>query len=330
MIFHHYIIGSDKMQSLHFTIPYVMVSNGDEIMKNKIRGSFALLFATLLWGTAFVAQSQGMEHIGPFTFQAIRCLMAPVALFPIIALMEHREISSFLTKWKNRKLWKSGILCGIALFFATNLQQMGMVYTDAGKAGFITAMYIVLVPVFSIFLGRKPGLRLIISILLAVVGMYLLCGSTVTSINIGDFLILLCAIAFAIHILLVDSICQDVDGLRLNSIQALVVGLLSAVFMLFTETPKLEAIQNCTLSLLHAGVLSMGVAYSLQIIGQKHVESATASLIMSMESVVAVIAGWLILGERLTMTEGMGCLLIFLAVILSQLPKPRSKRENCC
>lgn len=299
-------------------------------MKNKIKGSLTLLFATLLWGTAFVAQSQGMDHIGPFTFQAIRCLMAPVALFPLIALLERKEIRSFLPKWKDPKLWKNGLFCGIALFFATNLQQMGMVYTDAGKAGFITAMYIILVPVFSIFLGKKPSIRLVISILLAVLGMYLLCGTSVTTINIGDVLLLLGAVAFAIHILLVDRICHDVDGLRLNSVQALVVGVLSAIIMLLTENPQLENIQNCTLSLLHAGVLSMGVAYSLQIIGQKHVESATASLIMSMESVVAVIAGWLILNEKLTLPEGMGCVLIFLAVVLSQLPDRIQKTENIC
>lgn len=299
-------------------------------MRNKIKGSLTLLFATLLWGTAFVAQSQGMDHIGPFTFQAIRCLMAPVALFPIIALLERKNICSFFPKWKDPKLWKNGILCGIALFFATNLQQVGIVYTDAGKAGFITAMYIILVPVFSIFLGKKPTFRLVISIVLAVIGMYLLCGTTVTSINIGDVFILLCAAAFAVHILLVDKICNDVDGLRLNSVQALVVGVLSAVIMLFTEEPKLENIQNCTFSLIHAGVFSMGIAYSMQIIGQKHVESTTASLIMSMESVVAVIAGWLILGEKLTPPEAMGCVLIFLGVILSQLPMRRSKTENSC
>lgn len=299
-------------------------------MKNKIKGSLTLLLATLLWGTTFVAQSQGMDHIGPFTFQAIRCLIAPIALFPIIALLERKNIQDFLPKWKDAKLWKNGFLCGFALFCATNLQQMGMVYTDAGKAGFITAMYIILVPLFSIFLGKRPGLRLVISILVATLGMYLLCGADVTTVNKGDVLLLLCAVAFAVHILLVERICQDVDGLRLNSVQALVVGVLSAIIMLFTETPKLENILNCTYSLLHAGVLSMGVAYSMQIIGQKHVESATASLIMSMESVVAVIAGWLILNETLTLPEGIGCLLILLAVILSQLPERARRKENIC
>lgn len=299
-------------------------------MKQKLKGSLALLFATLLWGTAFVAQSQGMEHIGPFTFQAIRCLMAPIALFPLIALLERKNLKEFFPKWADAKLWKRGILCGIALFFATNLQQLGIVSTDAGKAGFITAMYIILVPIFSIFLGKKPGLRLIVSILLAVVGMYLLCDTNVTSINKGDILLFGGAVAFAIHILLVDKTCKDVDGLRLNSVQALVVGVLSFVIMLLTETPKLENIQSCAYSLLHAGVLSMGVAYSLQIVGQKHVESAAASLIMSMESVVAVIAGWLILNERLTILEGMGCLLILTAVILSQLPSPRKPAEKSC
>ena len=299
-------------------------------MNNKLKGSLALLFATLIWGTAFVAQSQGMDYIGPFTFQAIRCLMAPVALFPLIALLERKTIQHFLPRWKNIKLWKSGFLCGIALFFATTLQQMGMVYTDAGKAGFITAMYIILVPLFGIFLGKKLSGRLVISILMAVFGLYLLCGINVTSVNLGDVLIFLGAIAFAVHILLVEKTCQGVDGLRLNSVQALVVGVLSSIIMLLTETPKLDNILSCTIPLLHTGILSMGIAYSLQIIGQKHVESSAASLIMSMESVVAVIAGWLILNERMTLPEGMGCLLIFLAVILSQLPQRSAKKENIC
>lgn len=299
-------------------------------MKLKLKGSLALLLATTLWGTAFVAQSQGMEHIGPFTFQAIRCLMAPVALAPLIALLEFRELKSYFSKWNQPRLWKSGLLCGLALFAATSLQQMGIVYTDAGKAGFITAMYIVLVPVFGIFLGRKPGIRLLFSILIAVAGMYLLCGVGVTSMNVGDLLILGGAVAFAVHILLVDKLCRDVDGLRLNCVQALVVGILSAVCMALTESPNLGSILSCKWSLLHAGVLSMGVAYSLQIIGQKHVEPAGASLIMSMESVVAVIAGWLILNQQLNVYEGMGCVLIFFAVILSQLPSHRKKGQNSC
>jgi drug/metabolite transporter (DMT)-like permease len=290
------------------------------IMKEKLKGSLLLAFATVIWGSAFVAQSAGMDLIGPFTFQTVRCLLAVIALIPVIYLLDGKERKDFIRKWSDKKLWRTGILCGVALFFAQSLQQVGLVYTDAGKAGFITAMYIVIVPILGIFFKRKPTVAAVVSIFIAVVGLYLLSCVGVTQINIGDVLMLLCAVAFAVQITVVDRLAGNLDSIRLNCIQAIVVTVLSAAFMLFTEKPQIQPIVNCWLPLFYAGILSMGVAYSLQLIGQKSLEPTTASLIMSLESVFAVITAWLILHERLTPWETAGCILVFSAVILSQIP----------
>lgn len=290
------------------------------LVKNKLRGSILLLLATVIWGSAFVAQSAGMDLIGPFTFQTIRCFLAVIVLIPVIMIFDGRERTDFFRKWKDKKLWKTGILCGLALFFATSLQQIALIYTDAGKAGFITAMYIVIVPVLGLFYKKKPSPAAVISILIAVVGLYLLSCVGVTRINVGDLLLTACAAAFAVQITFIDRYAGQMDSLRLNCIQSLVVTVLSAVCMIFSETIQLEAILDCWLPLCYAGILSMGVAYSLQIMGQKLLEPTAASLIMSLESVFAVISGWLIPDERLSFWETIGCILVFSAVILSQLP----------
>ena len=295
-------------------------------MKDKLKGSLLLVLATVIWGSAFVAQSAGMDLIGPFTFQTVRCFLAVVALIPVIYLLDGKERKHFIRKWSDKKLWHTGALCGIALFVAQSLQQVGLVYTDAGKAGFITAMYIVIVPILGIFLKRKPSIAAVISIFIAVAGLYLLSCVGVTQINIGDVLMLLCAVAFAVQITIVDRFAGDLDSIRLNCIQALVVTVLSAVFMFLTEKPQIQPIVNCWLPLCYAGVLSMGAAYSLQIVGQKSLEPTTASLIMSLESVFAVITAWLILHERLTPWETAGCILVFSAVILSQIPFKRKTK----
>ena len=291
-------------------------------MKKQFRGSICLLAATVIWGSAFIAQSVGMDHIGPFTFQAIRCGLAVVFLLPVIFLFDKTkpEKSSYFCKWKDPKLWKAGLVCGIALFVASGLQQVGLVYTTAGKAGFITAMYIVLVPILGVVFHKKPPVMAWVSVGLAVAGLYLLSCVGVTEINKGDFLLLICAFAFAVQITLVDQLAGDLDSLRLNCIQSLVCAMLSAVLMFAAETPCMANILSCWLPLGYAGVLSMGVAYSLQIIGQKHLEHTVASLIMSLESVFAELCGWLLLHETMTTWELSGCLLVFLAVVLSQIP----------
>lgn len=290
-------------------------------MKKQLQGTLALLGATVIWGSAFIAQSVGMDLIGPFTFQSIRCTLAVLFLFPLCLLWECRKgIRYSMERWKNPKLWKAGIICGCALFIAASLQQFGLVYTDAGKAGFITAMYIVLVPILGLFLHRKPSRTAVFSVFLAVVGLYLLSCMGVTQINIGDIFLIGCALAFAVQILLIDNCAQALDGLRLNCVQALVVAVLSIPCMFLTETIQMENIMACWLPLAFAGILSMGVAYTLQIVGQKQLEPTTASLIMSLESVFAALGGWLILNERMTTWEFSGCALVFIAVIISQIP----------
>lgn len=288
-------------------------------MKKKLYGSMCLMVGTFIWGSAFIAQSVGMDYIGPFTFQAIRCGLAVIFLLPVIFLFD-RDKKSYWKTWKNPRLWKTGLVCGVALFIASGLQQVGLVYTTAGKAGFITAMYIVFVPILGIVFRKRPPFTAWISVALAVVGLYLLSCVGAARINQGDLLLMICAIAFAVQITLIDRLAGTLDGLRLNCIQSLVCSLLSALVMFFTETPDMGNIISCWLPLAYAGILSMGVAYSLQIIGQRHVEPTPASLIMSLESVFAAVFGWLLLHETMTPVELIGCALVFAAVILSQIP----------
>ena len=265
----------------------------------------------------------GADYIGPFTFQAVRCGLAVLFLIPVIFLFDlgSRDCRSFIARWKSKKLWKTGILCGCALFIAANLQQIGLQYTDAGKAGFITAMYVVLVPICGLFLKKKPGITAVISVLMAVVGLYMLSCAGVTQVNKGDLYLMGCALAFAIQITLVDELAGELDGLRLNCIQCLVTCVFSVPFMALTETPDMNILFSCWLPICYAGILSSGVAYSMQIIGQKDLDPTAASLIMSLESVFAALFGWLLLHEVMTPTELAGCALVFAAVILSQLPE---------
>lgn len=298
-------------------------------MKKHLHSSALLLLATIIWGSAFISQSVGMDHIGPFTFQAIRCFLAVIGLLPVIAIRDKFQIKnrSFLKGWCDPQLWKAGLLCGIPLFLACNLQQVGLVDTDAGKAGFLTAMYIVIVPVIGIFLKKKTSVLIPFSIVLAVIGLYCLSCVGVTQINTGDILTLGCAFMFAVQITFVDKFAGAVDPLQLNAVQALVCSLLSAIPMFVYETPTANGIWQAALPLAHTGFLSMGAAYALQIIGQRNLEPTTASLIMSLESVFAAIFAAAILGEVMTKWELLGCVLVFAAVILSQIPVKVKSRK---
>lgn len=290
-------------------------------MKKQLSGVIALSGATVIWGSAFIAQSVGMDKIGPFTFQAVRCFLAVVFLFPASALFSKGK--PFWKSWADPALWRSGVICGLALFAASSLQQIGLVYTDAGKAGFLTAMYIVFVPFLGLFLGQKPGRNALLSLIPAIVGLYLLSCTSVSGINKGDVLLLLCAVAFSVQILLIDRHCAGLDGLKLNCIQALVAAVLSVPWALLTETVDASRIASCWLPLGYAGVLSMGVAYTLQIVGQKRVAPSAAALLMSLESVFAALFGWLLLHETMTRAEVLGCVLVFAAVVISQLPEKK-------
>ncbi len=290
-------------------------------MKQQFKGTLALLVTTIIWGSAFIAQSVGMDLIGPFTFQSFRCLMAVSFLVLVVFFFDlgKRDGKTYLSRWKDKRLWLSGLYCGISLFIASDLQQMGLVYTAAGKAGFITAMYIVLVPILGLFLKNKPPVSAWISVAIAVAGLYLLSCVGVAELNIGDVLLMGSALAYSVQITLVDRLSPGLDSIRLNCIQVLFCGLFSTPFMLM-EKPELANVMACAIPLAYAGILSMGVAYTLQIIGQQYLAPTPASLLMSLESVFAALFGWLILHETLTTYEMLGCMLVFTAVIISQLP----------
>jgi len=301
---------------------YAKLTPGD-FMKKRIKGSIYLLLGTIIWGAAFVAQSVGMDYIGPYTFQFVRSIIAVASLYLMILLVERKSRTE--SAWSNPKLWKAGIPCGVALFLASGLQQVGLIYTDPGKAGFITAMYILIVPLIGLFFRQKPGMQVWFSVLLAVVGLYLLSAAGVSSINIGDLYVMGCAIAFAVQITLIDRLGSDLDGLHLNFVQFLITGVLSGVVMMMTEKPNLSGIFSCAIPLLYTGVLSSAVAYSLQIMGQQLLPPTQASLIMSLESVFAVLFGWLLLQQTMTLSESIGCILVFCGVVVCQVPERKSR-----
>lgn len=299
-------------------------------MKQQIKSSLILLLTATIWGVAFVAQSVGMEYIGPFTFNAIRCVLGGMVLIPVILVLKKKKETGAENQEKEDKktLWMGGIACGVILCIASNLQQFGIMEASVGKSGFFTALYIVMIPVIGIFIGKRPGIKLWFCVVLAVVGMYLLCmkdGSF--TIERADIMLLLCALAFSFHILVVDYFSPKVDGVKMSCIQFFVCGVLSAVGMLFTETPDISNIQAAWLPLLYAGLLSCGVGYTLQIVGQKGINPVIASLIMSLESVISALAGWVILGQVLSPKEILGCILMFVAIIITQIPIGNKKTD---
>lgn len=309
-------------------------------MKNQTRNSALLVLAALLWGVAFVAQSEGGTAVGPYSFNCIRCFIGAAVLCPVFLLLDRFKLSAGKpqTKTQKKNLWQGGIACGVILFFATNLQQVGLVMgTSPGKAGFMTACYIVLVPIIGLFFKKKCSWLIGISVVLTVIGLYLLCINESLTFCTSDILVIICAFAFSAHILVVDRFSPLVDGVRMSCIQFLVCGTLTAIPMLFFEMRNgsggfsawLEPFSsaNAWISVLYTGIFSSGVAYTLQIVGQKGVNPTVASLLMSLESVFSALAGWLILGQAMTLKELSGCALIFIAVILAQLPV-RKKKES--
>ena len=286
-----------------------------------------LMLTAFIWGTAFVAQSVGMDYLGPFTFNGVRSLIGAAALLPCIWLLQilNKKEGTVKEEGSRKDLIIGGIACGLLLFAASSLQQIGIQYTSAGKAGFITAFYIVIVPVLGIFLHKKIGWKVWIAVLLALAGLYFLCITEKFTIGKGDIFIFLCALVFSLHIMVIDHFSPKVDGVKMSCIQFLVCGIVSIPFMVLTETPRLDAMLAGWFPLVYAGVFSCGVAYTLQIVGQKNVNPAIASLILSLESCFSVLAGWMILGERLSVRESAGCILMFVAIILAQLPDKKTE-----
>lgn len=289
-------------------------------MNKKVYSAGALLLATVIWGSAFVSQRDAMGSVGPFTFQAIRCALAAIALFPFVLITDRnkKDQKTFRSRWLDKTLWKAGILVSIPLFFAINLQQIALVSTDAGKSAFLTAMYIILVPILGLLIGKKPSKAVPFCVGIAVLGLYFLCCADTGRFQAADFCLLGCAAAFAVQITVVDHYVSQVDNLRLSILQSAFCALFSAIPTIFLEAPQIPDILSCWLPLCHAGILSMGVAYYLQIVGQRYMESSKASMIMSLEAVFAAIFGAWILGESMSGYQVIGCCLTFAAVILSQ------------
>ena len=303
---------------------------GNERMNRKsLRGSLLLLLGSVIWGAAFVAQRVGMDHMGPFSFNGIRMLLAAAVMTPVTLLAEQKKSPETVTDPKDQR--RAGLLCGVMLFAASSLQQMGLVTTTAGKAGFITALYVVLVPVAAWLLFRKnPGRIIWLGVALAVVALYFLCipaeGFTLQG---GDLLEFGCAVCYTVQILCVDHYAPKVSGVRLARDEFLITGVLSLLIALFTETITWEGIREALIPLLYSGIMSSAVGFTLQIIGQRDTDPTVASLLMCLESVFAVLTGAIVLGEKMTVRETVGCVMMFSAVILAQLsPVISSLRQN--
>lgn len=292
-------------------------------MREKIKSLIILFAATIIWGFAFVAQSKGMDYVGGFTFNCLRCFLGGAVLIPVIFASDKKRKSKEdgnIIRNDRKRLITGGVCCGAFLCVASNLQQFGIKYTTVGKAGFITAMYIVIVPVAGIFLKRKAGKFVWIGVALAIAGLYLLCINEDFYIGKGDLLVLGCAVVFSGHILCVDYFSPLVDGVRLSCIQFFTCGILSGIPMLIFEDVSLRNIADCSVPLLYAGIMSCGVGYTLQIIGQKNINPTVASMVFSLEAVFSLLAGWIILGQNMSEREIAGCVIMFAAIVLAQLP----------
>lgn len=292
-------------------------------MKQQTRGSLMLLLCAMVWGAAFVAQSEGMNYVQPFTMQAARYALSGLVLLPVIALRDRRDISRRPAGAQAKRQLLCGVICGALLCVASIVQQYGILYTTVGKSGFITTTYIILVPFLGLFLKLRIRLINWLCALMSLCGLFLLCAgaSGLSSINRGDWLTLLCALFFAIHILFIDRCCHDLDGVRLACTQFFTCALLSAVFMLLLESPSWAAIQSAWLPIVYAGVFSGGVGYTLQILGQQLVAPTLASMLLSLESCFATLFGWLLLHQSLSLRELFGCAIIFAAILIAQLPQ---------
>lgn len=291
-----------------------------------IRGNLLLVLAAMIWGGAFVAQKSGGAALGSLTFNGVRSALGALGLLAVTPLLDKWGLSRKpATPAERKTLWLGGAVCGVALFAATNLQQIGLQYTTVGKGGFITALYIVLVPLLGVFAGKRIHALNWCGVAVALAGLYFLCGHGERGLDLGDLLLLLCALLFALQILAVSHFSPRVDGVRLSCIQFLVVGALNAPFMFVFEQPSLPAVWDNIVAVLYAGLLSSGVAYTLQIVAQKDTEPTVASLLMSLESVFAVVAGWLLLQDRLSMLEWIGCALMFVAILLAQFPSAQGQ-----
>lgn len=299
-------------------------------MKNtKLKGNLMLLLTAFVWGLSFIAQSKGVEQLSPVAFNGIRSTLGGIVLLPVIYLLDKAKKKNGKQPQRvDKTLIVGGIVCGTFLCLASTLQSMGMVYTSPGKAGFITALYMVIVPIIGLFTGKKLRPAMIIAVLVAVCGMYLMCIDESLSINNGDILIFICAFLFSGHILVIDYFSPKVDGVKLACLQFFVCGILNLTYMFLFESLNTQAVMNAIPSIAYAGIMSCGVAYTLQIVGQKYTDPTSASILMSLESVFATLStvvlvalGWSLTGGQMNLKEILGCVLMFVAILIVQLPE---------
>lgn len=289
--------------------------------KRSLRSSFLLFLAAFIWGVAFVAQSVGMDYMGPFTFNGARFLMGSLVLLPLV-LYRRKSTKREKKQFGSVKVTLTGgICCGLALCSAALFQQFGILYTTVGKAGFITTLYIIIVPIMGIFLKKKIPGKVWLAAVVAMAGMYLLCMSESLKLGKGDRYVFICAILFSVHILVIDYFSPRADGVELSCLQFFTAGTVCSVLALVFEKPEVSNFVDGIIPLAYAGIMSSGVAYTLQVVGQKDLDPTVASLILSMESVISMLAGWVILGQAMSRRELLGCALVFGAVVMVQLPE---------
>lgn len=298
-------------------------------MNKQLKGNLILFLTAIIWGISFVSQSVGMDHVGANTFMGIRTTMGGLVLLPFIFFTDRtKKKNGTYQKTDMKKLLRYGGLCGVFLCIASTLQTYGLGVTTTAKSGFLTALYILFVAIFGAVCGKRLNLKTSLGVIVAIFGMYFLClfGEKI-SFNYGDALTLLCAVFFAGQILLIDRFVTKVDGVKLACTQFLISGVINLIIMFIVEKPDMENILACTAALLYSGIMSCGVAYTLQIIGQKYAEPTSASIIMSLESVFAATAGWMLLGEAMTFSQIIGCVFMFMAIVLVQLPDKKMRVE---
>lgn len=296
--------------------------------KNSIIGSIFLALAAIIWGSSFVAQTTGAEYVGPFTFITVRSLLGSVALLPVIFVMDtfkkktKADEYKKMTKADYKYLFMGGTVCGVVLFAASNLQQLGIDGgTAPGMAAFITALYILLVPIFSVFLGKKIRPVIWVCVGVSIVALYLLCVKEGGRVQGSDFYVLACAVCYAVHILVIDKVSPKLDGVRLSALQFFIAGVMSAIPMFIFEDVTFEALKAAAPAIAYSGIMSSGIAYTLQILGQQKTEPTIATMIMSLESVFGVLTAMIVLSQVPTAREAIGCVLMFAAIIVAQLPE---------
>lgn len=289
-------------------------------MGKELKASIMLFITSIIWGLAFVAQAQGMEHIGPFTFTASRSLVAIIFLYLTYVFFNKTSKSYREQKFDMKRTIRGGILCGLVFTFGINFQQIGLVYTTAGKASFLTALYIVFIPIIGLFYGKKINKKLQLCIVLAMIGTYLMSVKGSLSMNIGDLITIFGSIVFAIHILMLSEFSKDTNAVLVSLIQFAVCGFFSLIAALIFEGIEMSAILKSYLAILYVGILSSGVGFTIQLMALKELDPVVASMISSLESVFGAVFGWLILSQSMSEREIIGGIIIFVATLIAQLP----------